>query len=128
MKTAQILIIGDEILSGRTNDTNSHFLARALFVRGVRVSSIEVIADNEVLISQWISQNHGLSDYLFVCGGIGGTPDDVTRSAVARACGVKLRRHPEAERILLKYYEKRVNEDRMSMADLPEGCVLIENP
>lgn len=128
MKTAQILIVGDEILSGRTADTNSHFLARELFARGVRVTRIEVVPDSEILISQWIEKNHALADFLFVCGGIGGTPDDMTRPAVARACGVQLSRNNEAEKILLKYYGDRANPDRMSMADLPEGCVLIPNP
>jgi molybdopterin-biosynthesis enzyme MoeA-like protein len=127
MKTAQILIIGDEILSGRTADTNSHFLAKALFVRGVRVQKIEIIADNVILISQWVQKNHGLKDFTFICGGIGGTPDDVTRLAVATGLGLKLERNGEAEKILLDFYKERVNEDRMTMADLPEGCELILN-
>jgi len=128
MKTAQIFIVGDEILSGRTTDTNSPFLAKVLAVRGVRVMGIGVIPDNEIIIAQWIREKHGLSDFLFVCGGIGGTPDDVTRSAVARACDVSLIRHPEAEERLLKYYGEKKNEERMSMADLPDGCTLIDNP
>lgn len=127
MKTAQILIIGDEILTGRTADTNSGYLARALFVRGVRVLRVEVIPDNLVLISQWVRERHGLSDFTFIAGGIGGTPDDVTRLAVANGLGVDLERNPIAEKILLKYYGDRVNADRMSMADLPVGCELIEN-
>ena len=127
MKTAQILIVGDEILSGRTSDTNSGYLAKALGTRGVRVTQIAVVPDNEILIAQWLHQHHGLSDYVFVCGGIGGTPDDVTRSAVARACEVPLTRHPQAEKTLLEYYKERVNESRMTMADLPKGCTLIEN-
>jgi len=128
MKTAQILIIGDEILSGRTVDTNSHFLARSLFVRGVRVLRIEVLPDQINFISQWVHQNHGLCDFTFICGGIGGTPDDITRQAVARGLGVPLIRHPVAEKILTNYYQERSNADRMSMADLPEGCELILNP
>src|ERR1700678_3979417 len=109
MKTAQILIIGDEILSGRTADTNSHYLAKALFVRGVRVQKIEIIADNIVLIAQWVQKNYGLKDFTFICGGIGGTPDDVTRFAVATGLGLKLTRHKEAEKTLLDYYKDRVN-------------------
>ena len=127
MRTAQILIIGDEILSGRTRDTNSHFLAKALTVRGIRTERVVVLPDNKVLISQWLHQNHGFSDVVFVCGGIGGTPDDLTRLAVAEAMGVPLVRNTEAEKILLEYYKDRVNEDRMSMADLPKGCQLIKN-
>jgi len=128
MKTAQILIVGDEILTGRTADTNSNYLAHALFIRGVRVIKIEVIPDNSVLISQWVRQCAGLSDFVFIAGGIGGTPDDVTRLAVARGVGAELLRHPVAEKILLKYYGDRINFDRMSMADLPNGCELIDNP
>jgi molybdenum cofactor synthesis domain-containing protein len=128
MKTAQILIVGDEILSGRTKDTNSGHLAKALGTRGVRVNHIAVVPDNEILISQWLHHRHALSDYVFVCGGIGGTPDDVTRQSVARACGVPVVRNAEAERILLRYYGDRVNPERMNMADLPRGCELISNP
>ncbi len=127
MKTAQILIVGDEILSGRTTDSNSNYLARALFVRGVRVQRIEVIPDNLILIGQWIQNCHGLTDFTFVAGGIGGTPDDMTREGVARGLGVELKRHKEAAAILLKYYGEKINSDRLGMADLPMGCQLIEN-
>src|SRR4051812_44080119 len=124
MKTAQILIIGDEILSGRTVDTNSHFLAKALAERGVKVLRIDVIGDQLNAVSSWIHERHGLSDWVFVCGGIGGTPDDVTREAVARGVRSRLVRSPEADKLLREYYGDRANEDRMSMADLPEGCTL----
>jgi molybdenum cofactor synthesis domain-containing protein len=127
MKTAQILIIGNEILSGRTQDTNSNYLAKALFVRGVRVQKIEVIPDDTAIIAQWIKTKSQLSDFVFVCGGIGGTPDDVTRLAVAQGVGVELVRHPVAEKILTDHYGDRINADRMNMADLPKGCELIEN-
>lgn len=127
MKTAQILIIGDEILTGRTADSNSNYLARALFVRGLRVQKIEVIPDNLILISQWIQNYHGLTDFTFVAGGIGGTPDDMTRLGIAKGLGIELKRNKVAEEILLKFYGDRMNSDRMSMADLPEGCELIEN-
>lgn len=127
MKTAQILIIGDEILSGRTQDTNSHFLARSLFVRGIRVQNIDVLPDNLNIISQWIHQKHALTDFTFICGGIGSTPDDITREAVARGLGVKLYRDPVAEKLLKDFYKERINEDRISMADLPEGSELIKN-
>jgi molybdopterin-biosynthesis enzyme MoeA-like protein len=128
MKTAQILIIGDEILSGRTQDSNSNYLASALFKRGIRVKNIDVISDNFILISQWVHQKHALSDYTFICGGIGGTPDDVTRPAVAAGVGVGLERNVTAEKLLSEYYKEKINPDRMSMADLPQGCTLIDNP
>lgn len=127
MKTAQILIIGDEILSGRTQDTNSHFLCHNLFSLGIRVQSIEVIPDNEILLAQWVREKHARADYTFLTGGIGGTPDDVTRSAVARGLGLKLVRHPEAEKLLREFYKDRINNDRLSMSELPEGSQLIRN-
>jgi molybdopterin-biosynthesis enzyme MoeA-like protein len=103
-------------------------LARALFVRGVRVLKIEVVPDNLVLISQWIRDRHDQSDFVFVCGGIGGTPDDVTRQAVALGLGVALERNKKADAILKKYYGDRLNESRLAMADLPAGAELIDNP
>ncbi len=127
MKTAQILIIGDEILTGRTQDTNSRFLAKGLFVRGIRVQKIDVLPDNLTLISQWVNKNHALTDYTFICGGIGGTPDDITREAVAQGLGVKIERNKIAEKILTDYYGDKINPHRMLMADLPVGCELIEN-
>ncbi len=128
MKTAQILIVGDEILSGRTADTNSHYLAKALYVRGIRVKNIQILPDNLILISQWVHHNHSLTDFTFICGGIGGTPDDLTREAVARGLEIPLERNADAEKILNAYYKETTNADRMSMADLPRGCELIENP
>lgn len=127
MLTAQILIIGDEILSGRTADTNSHFLARALGQRGVRVRRVQVLPDDLIAIADTIHATHALFDFTLVCGGIGGTPDDVTRQAVAKGFRVPLKRHPEAEKILKDYYGAKLNADRLSMADLPEGCELIPN-
>jgi molybdenum cofactor synthesis domain-containing protein len=130
MKTAQILIVGDEILSGRTVDTNSHYLAKELFARGIRVRRIEVVPDDIVAIAQWVHHRHGLSDIVFVCGGIGGTPDDVTREAVARGVAIPIERNQEALKRLTKYYAGRkveLNADRMRMADMPVGCTLIDN-
>ncbi|MCC6276469.1 MAG: competence/damage-inducible protein A [Oligoflexia bacterium] len=127
MKTAQILIIGDEILSGRTQDTNSLFLARALYARGIRVLATQVLPDQINVVSQWIRRHYALADYLFICGGIGGTPDDITRAAVARALDVPLTRNVAAEKLLRSYYKDKINDDRLQMADLPEGCDLIQN-
>jgi molybdopterin-biosynthesis enzyme MoeA-like protein len=127
MKTAQILIIGDEILSGRTKDTNSGFLCSELYKRGVRTEAIAVLPDNIVLVSQWIHTRHALSDFVFIAGGIGGTPDDITRQAVAIGAGVRLVRNEIAEKILNEYYKENINVERLNMADLPEGCELIEN-
>ena len=128
MRTAQVLIIGNEILSGRTEDTNSHFLAKRLHDYGIKVTRIFVVPDETDAIVAAIRQNHQSSDYFFVAGGIGATPDDKTRKAVAVAMGTKLVRHPEVERRLREFYLDDVNEARLSMADLPEGALLIDNP
>ncbi len=128
MKTAQVLIIGNEILSGRTLDTNTQFLAKSLGSRGVRVIRCFTISDDMGEIVSTIQNHHQNSDYFFVCGGIGSTPDDKTRGAVAQAMGVSLMRHPVADKLLREYYGARLNDDRISMADLPQGCTLIDNP
>lgn len=128
MKTAQILIVGNEILSGRTLDTNTQFLARALNVRGVRVTRGFCIPDDIQVIRETVRANHGKSDYFFVCGGIGGTPDDVTREAVALACDTELELNPVAEKLLRDFYKDRINDERLAMAFLPKGASLINNP
>ena len=128
MKTAQVLIVGNEILSGRTQDTNTQFLAKALSLRAVRLTGVRIVSDDIVQIVKAIRTMRKLADFLFVCGGIGGTPDDKTREATAQAFDVPLVRNPQAESILKTYYGDRANEARLRMADLPQGCELINNP
>lgn len=128
MKTARLLIIGNEILSGRTQDTNSRYLASQLHARGIKLEKIEVYPDEVIPLAQWVRDNCNCADYIFVVGGIGATPDDVTREAVARGLGVKLSMHPQAEKLLRDYYKEKINDNRLRMAQLPEGCELIDNP
>ena len=127
--TAGLVVIGNEILSGRTQDTNTAYLARFLNDSGVRLMEVRVVPDVEADIVEAVNQMRRRHAYLFTTGGIGPTHDDITSAAVARAFGRPLVRHPEAERRLFAYYpEERRTEARMKMADTPEGADLIDNP
>lgn len=127
--TACVLIIGNEILSGRTQDQNLPFLAQALNEIGIRVTEARVIPDIEATIIATVNACRARFDYVFTTGGIGPTHDDITSAAIAKAVGRRLIRHPEAEAILLAHYKPtEINEARMKMADVPEGSILIENP
>ena len=126
--TAAVLIIGDEILSGRTQDTNLATLARFLGVRGIDVAEARVVADRTEDIVDAIRALCGRFDYVFSTGGIGPTHDDITADAVAQAFGVALREHPEALAILGGRYAGDLNEARRRMARIPEGGTLIANP
>jgi molybdenum cofactor synthesis domain-containing protein len=125
---AAIVIIGDEILSGHTLDSNSGWLAGQLFDLGVLVELIITIPDNKETIIKWISKLSEEYDFVFSTGGIGPTHDDVTRKSIAEAFGLPCVCHPEAERILKDFYGSKITESRLSMAYLPEGVTLIRNP
>ncbi len=127
-KSCAILIIGNEILSGRTRDLNAWWLSCQLHRIGVPVRRIVVIPDVFDLIVDEINSLRSAFDYLIVCGGIGPTPDDVTRPAVARAFGVPCLPHPQAVSILNQFYGERATPRRLSMADLPLNATLICNP
>ena len=126
--TARILIVGDEILAGRTLDTNSHWLAGELDRLGVRVDRILVLPDDLGIVAAAVSAHRRAADYLLVCGGLGPTPDDVTREAVARGTRRAFVLHPEADRLLREHYGEAYTEVRQAMAWLPEHCELIPNP
>lgn len=127
--TAALLIIGSEVLSGRTQDKNIHFLANGLGGIGIQLKEVRVIPDDEETIIRTTNELRNSYDYVFTTGGIGPTHDDITSASIAKAFGVKLIRHPEAERILLQHYSKQdVNEARMKMADIPNTARLIPNP
>ncbi len=127
--TAALIIIGNEILSGRTEDANLTPVAQGLGRVGVRLAEVRVVADDVTAIAETVNQCRTVHDYVFTSGGIGPTHDDVTAAAVARAFGVPVTRHPEAMRqLVLCYGEDQLNEARLSMADMPEGADLIENP
>lgn len=127
--TAALVIIGDEILSGRTQDKNIAQLALWLNLQGIRLSEVRVVPDRMEAIGAAVTALSGASDYLFTTGGIGPTHDDITVDAIAAALGVPVIVHPEARAILDDYYASRggLTEARLRMARTPEGASLIVN-
>lgn len=127
--TAALLIIGNEILSGRTQDKNLSHIAIKLNEVGVQLREVRVVPDVESEIVDALNALRTKFDYVFTTGGIGPTHDDITSASIAKAFGVKVIRHPEAERILRAHYkEGDINEARLKMAEVPDGAVLIPNP
>jgi len=127
--TAAALIIGNEILSGRTQDVNLAFLARRLNELGIRLMEARVVADEEEAIVAAVNETRARFDYVFTTGGIGPTHDDITASSVARAFAVPLIQNPEARAILESFYAPGdLNTARLRMANTPQGATLIENP
>jgi molybdenum cofactor synthesis domain-containing protein len=127
--TAALVVIGDEILSGRTQDRNIAQIAAWLNVQGIRLSEVRVVADVEERIAEAVNALRIDNDYLFTTGGIGPTHDDITVDSIAKALGVSVVIHPEARAILEAYYADRggVTEARLRMARVPEGAELIRN-
>ncbi len=127
--TAGLVIIGDEILSGRTQDKNIGQIASWLQVQGIRLAEVRVVADIQGKIVEAVNALRAENDYLFTTGGIGPTHDDITVDAVAEALGVPVVIHPEARALLERYYADKggVNEGRLRMARVPEGADLIPN-
>ena len=127
--TACVLIIGNEILSGRTQDANLVFLARGLNELGIRLRDARVIPDDARVIVSTVNEVRAAFDYVFTTGGIGPTHDDITAQCVADAFGVPLIVHPEAKLLLETHYPPgHLNEARLRMAMVPEGAVLLPNP
>ncbi|MEW4448864.1 molybdopterin-binding protein [Qipengyuania sp. JC766] len=127
--TAGLVVIGDEILSGRTHDRNIAQVASWLQVQGIRLDEVRVVPDVLERIVEAVNALRARNDYLFTTGGIGPTHDDITVDAVANALGVPVVIHPEARAILERYYADKggVNEGRLRMARTPEGGELIPN-
>ncbi|MAC31015.1 MAG: competence/damage-inducible protein A [Erythrobacter sp.] len=128
--TAGLVVIGDEILSGRTHDKNIAQIASWLQVQGIRLSEVRVVPDVVERIVEAVNALREAYDYLFTTGGIGPTHDDITVDAVAEALGVPVIVHPEARAILERYYAsigKELTEARLRMARAPEGAELIPN-
>ena len=129
--TACIIIIGNEILTGRTLDTNKHDLCKELSANGIDVVEARVIKDNEKIIIKVINEVRKKYNYIFTTGGIGPTHDDVTSISIAKAFKKKLVKNKKAERILKIYYssmKKKLNEARLKMAFIPQGSELLYNP
>ncbi|MEI6098552.1 MAG: molybdopterin-binding protein [Alphaproteobacteria bacterium] len=129
--TAAMLVIGDEILSGRTRDSNMHHLAGQLTERGITLCEVRVVADDRAAIVAGINALRAAFDHVFTSGGIGPTHDDITADAIADAFGVAITHRPDAMKLLGDYYGGRnieFNAARQRMARIPVGATLIDNP
>lgn len=130
-QTAAMLVIGDEILSGRTRDSNMHHLAMALTEHGLQLSEARVVADDHDSIVAAVNALRAGHDHVFTSGGIGPTHDDITADAIAAAFGVAITHRADAMALLGAHYDSRglpFNEARQRMARIPDGAVLIDNP
>src|SRR5690625_202860 len=129
--SAAMLVIGDEILSGRTRDANAHHLAREMTRIGVDLIEIRMIADDHAAIIAAVNELRARADHLFTSGGIGPTHDDITADAIAAAFGVEIDIREDARVLLDAHYRRtdhELNAARLRMARIPEGARLIENP
>lgn len=130
-KSAAILAIGDELLSGRTRDANIHFLAGWLTERAIALKEARIVADDEAEIVSALNALRARYDYVFTSGGIGPTHDDITYDAVAKAFGRKVVEHKQAIAMISAWYKAKgeeVTEARRRMALMPDGAELILNP
>ena len=128
--SAGMLVIGDEILSGRTRDSNMHYLAKKLTKVGIDLLEVRFVSDQESEIILAVQQLSKKFNYVFTCGGIGPTHDDITADAIGKAFDLKVDVNIEAKRLLEKHYRKTgvvLNESRMRMARTPRGAKLIPN-
>jgi molybdenum cofactor synthesis domain-containing protein len=129
--TAAMIVIGDEILSGRTQDTNTHYLAGKLTEAGISLEEVRVVSDVHDRIVAAVREMSAAYDHVFTSGGIGPTHDDITADAVGAAFGVHVDVRDDARALLAAHYEKQgseLNEARLRMARIPEGATLIDNP
>jgi molybdenum cofactor synthesis domain-containing protein len=123
--TAAILVIGNEVLSGKVEEENARFLIRELRPLGVDLQRIVVIKDDPDAIAREVRAMSERHAHVFTSGGVGGTHDDVTMEGIAQGFGVPLERHPELEALIRRHYKERTNEDMLRMADVPKGAVLL---
>jgi molybdenum cofactor synthesis domain-containing protein len=126
-RTIGILIIGNEILSGKVQDTNSTFLCRELRGLGADVQKISVIPDDVEIISREIRDFSDRFDLVFTTGGVGPTHDDMTIVGIARGFGTRVIRHPMLQKLIEAYHGGEVNDLHLKMAEVPEGCELIDD-
>lgn len=127
--TAALVIIGNEVLSGRTRDANTAFLGARLNALGVRLVEVRIVRDDFAAIAEAVNALRARVDYVFTTGGIGPTHDDITAEAIARAFGVALIEHPEAIARLSRHYAASdFTPARRRMANAPDGATLIDNP
>jgi molybdenum cofactor synthesis domain-containing protein len=126
-KTAGIILIGNEILSGKIADANAAYLCKELRALGVEVRKISVIPDEVDLIAAEVREFSRAHDVVFTSGGVGPTHDDVTMEGVARALGTRVIRHPHLVGLIEGYHKGHVNEARLRLAEVPEGAELVSD-
>ena len=129
--TAAMLVIGDEILSGRTRDSNMHHLAQRLTDHGISLAEARVVPDEHARIVTALNALRSAYDHVFTSGGIGPTHDDITADAIAAAFGVAITHRADAMALLAAHYDRAglpFNDARQRMARIPDGATLIENP
>ncbi|MCT4556042.1 MAG: molybdopterin-binding protein [Pelagimonas sp.] len=128
---AAMLVIGDEILSGRTRDANMHFLAQEFTRHGIDLKEVRIVSDDPEAIVSALNALRASADLVVTSGGIGPTHDDITADCVAQAFGVSIRVRDDARALLQAHYDRQgveFNEARQRMARIPEGATLIDNP
>ncbi|SRR6056297_1392636 len=129
--TAAMLVIGDEILSGRTRDANMHYLAKEFTTHGIDLREVRIVSDDSAAIIASLNALRATHDHVVTSGGIGPTHDDITAPCVAEAFGVAISVRDDARAILQAHYDRQgseLNEARLRMARIPDGAVLIDNP
>lgn len=127
--TAAMIVIGDEVLSGRTREGNAWHLAKVLTDIGVSLREIRIVSDDQAAIVEAVNGLRARFDHVFTSGGIGPTHDDITADSIAAAFGVKIGVRDDARAILTAHYKtEEVNESRLRMARIPDGATLIRNP
>jgi molybdenum cofactor synthesis domain-containing protein len=125
VSTAGIIIIGNEVLSGKVEEENARFLTKELRTLGVKLMRVTIIRDEIEEIASEVKHHAAAFTHVFTTGGVGGTHDDVTFVGVARAFDLPIIRNSDLERLLIEHYKDRINRHVLSMADLPEGSDLI---
>ena len=131
LSSACILVIGDEVLSGRTEDKNINFIAKRCDNIGVSVNEVRIIPDDKETIKNTVLECYKKFDYIFTTGGIGPTHDDITTECIASAFNLEVEINPEALKRLKDHYKKsnvELNDARIKMAKIPKGAILIDNP
>ncbi|GLO73381.1 molybdenum cofactor biosynthesis protein [Phaeobacter italicus] len=129
--TAAMLVIGDEILSGRTRDANMYFLAGELTKHGIDLKEVRIVSDDEAAIIATVTSLSDSYDHVFTSGGIGPTHDDITADCISKAFDVHLDVRDDARALLQAHYDKsgqELNAARLRMARIPDGATLIDNP
>ncbi len=129
--TAAILVIGDEILSGRTRDANMHYLAGELSKHGIDMKEVRIVSDDAPAIEEAVIELSKKFDHVFTSGGIGPTHDDITADCIARAFDAHIDVRDDARALLQAHYDKtglELNAARLRMARIPDGAALIDNP